>query len=104
MRRFSWRSVSALIALFAAVGMVVFFAFGADSLQGSGDDDELEIVQRAIERAAVQCYALEGCYPPNVDYLEDNYGVAFDHDKFFVDYRIYASNIMPDITVFKSLG
>ena len=59
----------------------------------------MKILQDAVLRATVQCYAIEGMYPPDVQYLEDNYGVVYDHDRFIVHYEVFASNILPDITV-----
>ena len=53
----------------------------------------------AIARACVQCYAIEGRYPPSVQYLEENYGIRIDRNRFHVFYEGFASNIMPDITV-----
>ena len=50
-------------------------------------------------RACIQCYAIEGRYPPSVEYLEENYGIQIDHDKYNVFYDGFASNIMPEITV-----
>ena len=47
----------------------------------------------------MQCYAIEGRYPPSVDYLEENYGILIDRDKYDVFYSGFASNFMPDITV-----
>ena len=35
------------------------------------------------------------------EYLKDHYGVRIDEEKFAVDYRIFASNVMPDITVLR---
>ena len=37
--------------------------------------------------------------PPSVEYLEENYGIQIDHDKYNVFYDGFASNIMPEITV-----
>ena len=55
---------------------------------------------QAVRRASVQCYAIEGRYPPSVEYLEENYGIAIDRERYHVFYEGFASNIMPDITVF----
>jgi len=38
-------------------------------------------------------------YPPDVAYLEDNYGVVINHDKYIVHYDVFAGNILPNITV-----
>ena len=43
--------------------------------------------------------AIEGRYPPSVEYLEENYGILIDRDKYDVFYSGFASNFMPDITV-----
>ncbi|CBK76046.1 putative uncharacterized protein [Clostridium sp. CAG:149] len=53
----------------------------------------------AIRRASVQCYAIEGRYPPSVEYLEEHYGIVIDRDRYHVFYDGWASNVMPDITV-----
>ena len=45
------------------------------------------------------CYAAEGIYPPDLDYLEEHYGLQIDRDRYTVFYQIFASNLMPDITV-----
>ncbi len=56
-------------------------------------------LEDALRRAAVTCYALEGSYPPDVAYLQEHYGIRVDDDRYFVDYQIFAGNLMPDITV-----
>ena len=56
-------------------------------------------MKKAIARASVQCYAIEGRYPPSVEYLEENYGVMSNRKKYHVFYDGFASNVMPDITV-----
>lgn len=53
----------------------------------------------AVRRGAVQCYAMEGAYPTDLDYLEEHYGVRVDTKKWVVDYRYVADNLTPDITV-----
>jgi hypothetical protein len=52
----------------------------------------------------VHCYAAEGIYPPDLEYLQENYGLQVDTDNFVVDYRPFASNLMPDITVLPKNG
>ena len=59
----------------------------------------LSLVEENVRRAAVQCYALEGAYPQDFDYLAERYGVAVDESRCRVDYIYIGSNLMPDITV-----
>ena len=52
-------------------------------------------------RASAQCYALEGGYPPSLEYLSDNYGVVLDLDTYYYHYDVQGSNIAPQIKVIK---
>ncbi|MBO5778449.1 MAG: hypothetical protein J6R82_02660 [Clostridia bacterium] len=56
-------------------------------------------LEEALTRAAVACYAIEGAYPPTLEYLVENYDVQINTERFTVKYELYASNLMPDITV-----
>ena len=66
-----------VLALF--VTGILFFSKKADA-RGA------DTLRDAIRRASVQCYAIEGRYPPSVDYLEENYGILIDRDKYDVFY------------------
>ena len=66
--------------------------------------EDLDMAQESVRRAAVECYALEGFYPPDLAYLQEHYGLAVDLDRYFVDYQYIASNLVPDITVFPRTG
>ena len=60
--------------------------------------ESLAMLEQNIRRATVQCYALEGFYPPSLSYLE-RYGVLVDQSRYFVDYRYVAANLLPSVTV-----
>lgn len=49
--------------------------------------------------AAVDCYAIEGSYPRNLDYLVEHYGVQVDTGKFVVNYEAAGANLLPYIEV-----
>lgn len=85
------------ISLFLVIG--VFVVFGLRSAQIGQQEESLRIAQESIVRAAVSCYALEGNYPSTYEYLKENYGVQVDEKKYTVFYQIFASNLMPDVTV-----
>lgn len=82
---------------------LAFFLF-TGLFGGKVDQESLAIAQRTIQRAAVQCYALEGAYPADLAYLTERYGVSVDENRFMVDYRYIASNLIPDITVLPLSG
>ena len=52
-----------------------------------------------MRQTALACYAAEGVYPPDVAYMQEHYGLQYDESRYAVSYEIYASNLMPDITV-----
>ena len=56
-------------------------------------------LETALRRASAACYAAEGFYPPDVAYLVEHYGLRYDADAYWVHYELFASNLMPDITV-----
>ncbi len=61
--------------------------------------EQKEGLCNALERDITCCYALEGCYPPNLQYLADHYGLSYNKSLFYVDYRPVASNIRPSYVV-----
>lgn len=85
------------IILFAAIfGM---FLWGIGSAEINSKAEGKRVLEESIRRAVVSCYALEGSYPQDVKYIEDNYGIRIDESKYNVKYSIFASNIMPEIIV-----
>lgn len=63
------------------------------------NQQERLITRDAIMKAVVNCYAIEGVYPQNLEYLEQHYGVTVDHDKYVVQYDIFAPNVLPQVDV-----
>ncbi|MBQ3796324.1 MAG: hypothetical protein II842_08560 [Butyrivibrio sp.] len=85
------------VVLFAAVLIIFFLA--VDSMGHSSISKEQQSLENALSRDIVQCYAIEGRYPPNLEYLEQHYGLTYDKKTFFVDYMPIAGNLYPDVTV-----
>lgn len=79
---------------------IFYFYYSVENVHKAGEEEKFEILSDAIKRSAVQCYAIEGFYPPNIEYLEDKYGLVVDHGKYVISYQIFASNIMPEIEVY----
>ena len=88
-----------LLSAAALLLLVGVFAVGALSFAGKAGQKGEESLRRAVTRASVQCYAIEGRYPPSVEYLEENYGVRIDRDRYNVFYYGFASNVMPEIVI-----
>lgn len=99
-RKMDWKFVTGCIGAAAAFGIVVgIFLNGVTSLLHRAETEGAETLRQGITRACVQCYAIEGRYPPSVAYLEERYGIQIDEERYNVFYSGFASNLMPDITV-----
>jgi len=88
--------------IFAAVlflAVVTAVTVGVSRAERAASAEALRTAEQAVRRAAVSCYAVEGAYPASYEYLRDEYGVRVNEDKYIVEYSIFASNIMPDITI-----
>lgn len=89
-----------LYLLLFAVLIALAAVWGLSSISDQVDDNQLEFMENAIRRSAIQCYALEGRFPETVEYLEENYSLALDKKRFIIDYDYIAGNIIPQINVY----
>ena len=99
MKNFSiWIGLVFFACVIAAAGT------GIAGMRGRSSEQQLAVQKKAIERAAVLCYALEGYYPPQIEYLENKYGLIVDRNSFLVVYRTFGSNIRPEVAVYRVAG
>jgi len=85
-----------IIFVFIIIGAMWF---GTSGLSSQVQVNQAEFLENAIRRSAVQCFALEGRFPPNLAYLEDKYGLIIDRNNYAVYYESLGSNILPQIRV-----
>ncbi len=85
---------TAAVCLFA----LLWFVFSLSGIGKAHTELEISQLEDAIRRCAVACYAEEGRYPQDLEYICDKYGIIVGED-FRVEYDIFADNIMPDIRV-----
>ena len=101
-RRLSWVPTVLGLLVFAAVA--AWMVLGVREASEVSDREGLRLAEQAVRQAAVSCYALEGTYPATYEDLKWSSGIAVDEEKYSVFYDIFASNIMPDITVLERQG
>ncbi len=100
---FSRLSRIRVIYIICPLLLLVFF-LSLSSIQESTLQKQQESLKTALIRDITHCYAVEGFYPPSLDYIEEHYGLTYDKDLFFVDYRPVGSNMRPDVTVILRKG
>ena len=101
-RLLSWVPTVLGLLVFAAVA--AWMVLGVREASEVSDREGLRLAEQAVRQAAVSCYALEGTYPATYENLKRSSGIAVDEEKYSVFYEIFASNIMPDITVLERQG
>lgn len=78
---------------------LIGFAISVHRLNEDRQSEGRQILEDTLRRTAVACYASQGFYPPSVEYMEEHYRLQYDRDSYVVHYEVFASNLMPDITV-----
>ena len=87
-----------LLPLLVIAALLIFLTSLSNLEQGRSAEGKRQL-EDALRQASVACYASEGIYPPDLDYLREHYGIQIDETRYTVVYDIFASNLMPDITV-----
>ncbi len=87
------------LGIMVAIAVFILFIYTINHFSDSTILRQKMSLQNALERDIIQCYALEGFYPPSLSYIEENYGLLYDDSLFIVDYRPIGSNIYPDFTI-----
>ena len=88
------------IAKLAAIAaMLVLAVVLLGRIETANSSAETETVREAVKNAALTCYAVEGAYPDSIDYLKENYHLAYNENRYFITYDAFASNRIPDIYV-----
>jgi len=95
------KKIFRLLPLVLGILVIMLFLSGVNYISDSSADKQFESLSNAITRDIAQCYAVEGAYPPSLDYIVEHYGLTYDSNMFFVDYQAIGSNIYPDVTIIK---
>lgn len=88
-----------VITLLVFAAMILLSSSVISGITRTSSEAELALVERSVRSAALACYAVEGAYPSDLQYLKDHYGLFFDENIYTVSYSTFASNIFPDIYV-----
>lgn len=99
-RRWSLLIAVAVLIVIILLACFLFVRVTSGSLEKTSEAS----IKAAVLDSAIQCYSVEGAYPDNVEYLEDNYGLQINHDDYYVTYDVFASNVPPDVSVIARKG
>ena len=92
-------AVKVILVPVAIICIVMVFFTAMNNLNSNQTDEGKDQLETSIRRACAACYAVEGFYPPSLDYIQEHYGVLVDSKNYNVFYDVFSENLMPDITV-----
>lgn len=102
-KRSGWLAIlKGLLLPVIAAAALLCFAAALNSLNDGRAEEDMRQLEETLRRGCVACYAAEGIYPPNLEYLEEYYGLQIDETRYTVHYSAFAENLMPDITVLEN--
>lgn len=90
-----------IFSLIFFVILMLVFLIAVRSVSSDSLDRQQESLETALQRDISHCYAVEGTYPPSLDYMKEHYGLTYDEELFFVDYSPIGSNLRPDVTIIR---
>lgn len=93
-RSYRFAFVSLLFAL-----LLLLFLYGVDTLSDSNLERQKDALEKALTQSITYCYSVEGIYPEDLNYLKEHYGLTYNEELFFVDYRTTGANLLPDVTI-----
>jgi hypothetical protein len=102
--QYSRRRLGYVLSLFVIALLIVWLVVGVSNLSFTAASKQLAQLNYTVRRYAVQCYALEGRYPDNLEYLGLHYGLTLDYRHYVYHYRYLGANIMPEIAVWLTAG
>jgi hypothetical protein len=88
-----------IVKLLMIIAVLVLAVVLVGKISNSQQSAESDIVRQSIKDAAINCYAVEGAYPDDLEYLRENYMLAYNEERYFVTYNSFSSNHIPDIYV-----
>ena len=97
MKKFKFSALMASLAGFLLAMALILGA--ARSLEADALRRQREALEEALGKSLLLCYSLEGRYPATLEELLEKCPLAYDRERFVIDYRLQGGNLLPDITI-----
>lgn len=98
MKRADPEAISKTIVIILISSLFFYMIYSMMQFGDGQSDRQASSIEKIIDKALVQCYALEGGYPTDIEYVS-KYGVIFDNDKYLYYYEWYGGNLKPNVIV-----
>jgi uncharacterized protein YabE (DUF348 family) len=96
-----WRITRVAVIAFLVFALCLL-GYQLNSVNSANMEAQAEkAIAQTVTDSAVQCFSIEGSYPSDLSYLEDNYGLQINHRDYYVTYETFGSNVMPSVRVMR---
>lgn len=100
-KKFSCGNFFGRLPVIFTLAIIAIVVVGLGGAEEASRAEGRIVLEDALVRAAVHSYAVNGYFPPSLEYIVENFGVYIDTSRFVVHYDVFASNLLPDIRVFE---
>lgn len=91
------RSLLLSAVLFALI--IAWLIISVGNARDASLKSRAETLKKSVMNGASLCYSIEGEYPRDLEYLEENYGVNVDRELYTVHYEYFGANVCPTVTI-----
>ena len=70
------------LQLFMFMGILVMLYYGFSTADSGLSREDAQRAKEAIQKAALECYSIEGAYPQSLEYLKQHYGLYIQEDAY----------------------
>ena len=85
--------------LLGSLLLLAIFFVGVSCISESNSRAMKSSLEQTLLRDVVHCYSTEGRYPATLEYIEDNYGLIYDHDRYSISYEYKGTSRLPEFSV-----
>ena len=92
-------SIKSILIQSLSIMVLLLFIVCISIAAGGNKQRQKEYLEDALRRDITYCYATTGTYPDSLDTIENKYGLVYDKNRFYIDYKVIGKNIYPKVTI-----
>lgn len=92
-------SIKSILIQSLSIMVLLLFIVCISIAAGGNKQRQKEYLEDALRRDITYCYATTGAYPDSLDTIENKYGLVYNKNQFYIDYKVIGKNIYPKVTI-----
>ena len=92
-------SIKSILIQSLSIMVLLLFIVCISIAAGGNKQRQKEYLKDALGRDITYSYATTGAYPDSLDTIENKYGLVYNKNQFYIDYKVIGKNIYPKVTI-----